>query len=118
MTFRALMLGIAFLPVPAFAADVDGKWVGSIALPTGDITLTYKFNAVGNTLTGSMAAPDGTETVISDGKIEGDKLSFAGTIMFVGRPFLVAYTGVLAGKEIKLTVDIGGQAVDFIVKKE
>ena len=116
MTCRALILGSAFLrflPLPP-------TWTvsGSGALQRLPVTLTFTFKAIGETLTGSTTAPDGTETVISDGKIEGNKLSFAGTIMFIGRPFLVTYTGVLAGKELRLTVDIGGQTVDFIVKKE
>jgi hypothetical protein len=55
MRFRAIawMLGLLLLAVPASAADVDGKWTGSVDTPNGAFPVTFVFKAEGSTLTGS-----------------------------------------------------------------
>lgn len=104
------------LAVSAFAADIDGKWTGNIESPNGPIALSYTFKADGNTLTGSMAGPDGMEIKIDNGMIDGNNLSFSVTINF-GEAFTLAYKGVLNGAELKLTSDFGGQPFEMVLKK-
>ncbi len=43
----------------ALAADVTGKWVGSVDTPNGPIELTYELKADGETLTGTRRERDG-----------------------------------------------------------
>jgi hypothetical protein len=52
----------------AYAADVGGKWTGSIAGPAGDFQLAFTFKADGATLTGSTMGFDGAEVPIKNGK--------------------------------------------------
>lgn len=103
---------------PARAADVDGKWSGSIEGPMGAVQIGFNFKADGTTLTGSLIAPDGsTELPIKNGKIDGDKISFVVSIDFGGMAFDLNYTGVVSPDTIKMTIDIPGMPVSFEVKK-
>jgi hypothetical protein len=77
MLRRAMMAGMLILLAAAVAAaaDVDGSWQGTVNGPNGDLTITFHFKAEGTALTGSVETPNG-ETPISDGKIDGNKISF------------------------------------------
>jgi hypothetical protein len=74
---RAIVAGglILVTATVAAAAEVDGRWQGTVNGPNGDFTLTFNFKAEGTTLTGSVETPNG-EQPISDGKVEGNKISF------------------------------------------
>ena len=63
------------LATPALAADVTGKWVGSVDTPNGPIELTYELKADGETLTGTVASAMGS-LPISNGKVVGDTLTY------------------------------------------
>ena len=107
-----LLLGIS-----AFAADVDGKWSGTVSTPGGDFPQTFTFKADGDKLTGSMTGMDGMEIKIADGKVDGNNISFSVTLDFGGMPFILSYKGVVSKDQIKLTGDAGGQAFELVVKK-
>ena len=112
MKYFSLILGLLLLTGFAFAADIDGKWSGTI---TGmDMPIEFTFKAEGQTLTGSHIV-SGTETAIKDGKIDGNNISFLVTLD-MGK--LVVHKGVLSGDQIKMTYDDGsGQTGEIIVKK-
>ena len=105
------------MAIPAFAADVDGKWLGSIATPNGDFQQAFTFKADGGTLTGSLTGIDGTEIPIKDGKIDGNNISFTVTLDFGGMPFTLAYKGIVSPQEIKLSGDAGGMPFELVVNK-
>jgi hypothetical protein len=119
MTQRICMLLLAILltAVPAFAADVDGKWSGTMATPMGDVPLTFTFKADGDTLTGSMLGMDGSEIPIANGKVEGDKISYTVTIDFGGMTLEMIYKGAVAKEEIKLDMEVFGMPFDLVVTK-
>jgi hypothetical protein len=71
----AAVLAVLAIAATAFAADVNGKWVGSVDTPNGPLELTYEFKADGETLTGSVTSPMGT-VALSNGKIAGEKLTY------------------------------------------
>ena len=77
MLRRAMVAGglILVAAAVAAAAEVDGRWQGTVSGPNGDFTLTFNFKAQGTTLTGSVETPNG-EQPISDGKVEGNKIAF------------------------------------------
>jgi hypothetical protein len=110
-------LGVLLLAAPAFAGDVDGKWTGSVDTPNGAFPVTFTFKSDGAALTGSMLGMDGMEIPISDGKIEGQNISFVVSLDFGGMPFVLSYKGVVSASEIKLSGDAGGVAFEFVVKK-
>jgi hypothetical protein len=59
----------------AFAADVTGKWVGSVETPNGTLELTYDFKADGETLTGTVASAR-ANLPLNKGKIAGGVLTY------------------------------------------
>jgi hypothetical protein len=117
MHIRNLILALILTAASAFAADIDGKWTGSIETPNGAVNVGFTFMADGATLTGTSTSPDGTDAKISDGKIDGNKLSFSVTVDFGGMPFTIAYTGELSGTNLKLTADFGGMPFEMALKK-
>ena len=112
-----LVVGLMLLAAPAFAADVDGKWTGSIETPMGTVPVGFTFKADGATLTGTSLAPDGGEIAIKDGKIDGNKIAFNVSLDLGGMAFDIAYTGVVTPEEIKLTADFAGMPFEYSVKK-
>ena len=104
--------------VTAYAADVDGKWGGSMSTPGGDFPVAFTLKADGTTLTGSTAGFDGSEVQIKDGKIEGNTISFTVTFDFGGMPFLMSYKGVVSPTEIKMNIDVAGMPLEVVLKKE
>ena len=72
----ASLLMIA-LCVPAVAADIDGKWTGSVQGPAGDTPVSFTFKSDGAKLTGTTPNPlDGTDVAIKDGKVDGKNITF------------------------------------------
>lgn len=100
----------------AFAADVDGKWTGTMATPNGEIPVGFTFKADGATLTGTTTGPAG-EIKIDEGKVDGDNISFSVTVDFQGTPLVLKYKGVVAKDEIKFTIDIFGMPFELLVKR-
>jgi hypothetical protein len=122
MKIKSLVLGsllasLAVFAAPAFAADVDGNWTGSLSTPGGDIPLSYTFKADGATLTGSTSSPDGMSIPIKNGKVDGNKISFSLDVDFGQGPTTFNYTGVVSPTEIKLHSSFMDQPIDFTLKK-
>jgi hypothetical protein len=115
--FLAIAAGVFMLAVSAFAADVDGKWNGTMTTPMGDVPVGFVLKADGAKLTGSTTGPDGAEVKIADGKVDGSKISFSVTFDFGGMPFTMNYAGVVSASEIKFTIDIFGMPLELVVKK-
>jgi hypothetical protein len=112
-----VMFVLVLAAAPARAADIDGKWSGSLDTPMGAVQVGFNFKADGATLTGTTTGPDGAEVAIKNGKIDGDKISFVVTIDFGGMMFDLNYTGVVAADTAKLTIDFMGMPMAFEVKK-
>ena len=93
---------MALVSIAAWAADVTGKWTGQMAGPNGEgFALTFNFKQDGAKLTGTVQGPQGDAIQISDGKVEGDKLSFVVTIEANGG-MKIMHDGTINGDEIKL----------------
>jgi hypothetical protein len=117
MNVKVFAIGLLLASSPAFAADIDGKWTGSIDTPNGPIALSYVFKADGATLTGSTQGMDGAAVQLKNGKIDGGKISFSMDLDFGQGPTTFMYTGVLAGAELKLHSEFMGMPIDFTLKK-
>src|SRR5262245_41293223 len=102
-----VLLALSFV---ASAADVTGKWVFEQAGRQGGnptkVTLTLK--AEGSKLTGNTSMPgrDGNamEAAITDGKIDGNNISFKTTRQMGDRTLTTEYSGTLVGDDLKLKV--------------
>jgi hypothetical protein len=90
----------------AFGADVSGKWKGSIETPNGPLEQTFTFKVDGANLTGGVSSQFG-ENPISEGKVDGDNISFIVVFKFEANEFRIAHKGKLTGEELKLDVSFG-----------
>jgi hypothetical protein len=99
----------ALLAVGAFAADVTGKWSWEAPGRGGQGTRTQSMTlkADGAKLTGSLEGPQGP-TEITDGKIDGDNVSFMVVREMNGNTMKMAYKGTLSGDDLKLTMTMEG----------
>ena len=116
MRLHKFVLGLVLLAASAFAADIDGKWTGTIPTPNGDFPQTFTFKANGAALSGSLIIMEGMEIPIADGKIDGNNISFSVTLDF-GMPFKITYAGVISGNDLKVKADANGMPFEFALKK-
>ena len=93
----------------ALAADINGKWTAEYEGRNGNKqTQTFDFKADGSTLTGTVQGRGG-EAQISDGKIDGDTISFTVTREFNGNSMKMNYTGKVSGDSIQFKMSIEGR---------
>jgi len=120
---KKLIFGTIIFLAVAFtlaAADITGKWVAQVEGRNGATQVTFDLKASGSTLTGTVtggmggggrrgggggaggaaAAPAATE--ISDGKIDGDKVTFSVKMDRGGQTMVTTYTGTFSGDDLKL----------------
>ncbi|HUV69602.1 MAG TPA: hypothetical protein VMW15_08065 [Terracidiphilus sp.] len=103
--------------VSALAADFNGKWNADVTTPRGTQTLNFDFHVDGATLTGKVTTPRG-ETDITNGKVDGDNISFDQVMNFNGNEFTITYTGKADGDTIKFTRQMGDRpASEFVAKR-
>jgi hypothetical protein len=100
------LLFLAFGSAAVLAADFNGKWTATVESPRGTQTLTFDFHVDGAKLTGTVTTPRG-DMPISEGKIDGDNISFAQVMNRDGNEFKIAYTGKAVGDTIKFTRQFG-----------
>lgn len=118
MKIRIALLS-CLLAVAAFAADATGKWTAEVPGRGGNtMTNTFTFKVDGSSLTGTLAGGRGGDVSISNGKADGDTITFDVTREFQGNSVTMHYTGKVAGDEIKFKVEReGGQAREFTAKR-
>jgi len=115
MKYFAFAVAVLLMAGIAIAADVDGKWTGTI--PGMDIPVAYTFKADGATLTGTSSGPENSTIPIKNGKIDGNNISFSVTFDMGGQGMKLDYKGVVSSDQIKLSFDMMGQTTEIIVKK-
>ena len=111
-----LLCALVLAPLTALAADIDGRWNGTVSTPDGEFPLTYTFRADGDTFTGSMFDGYG-EQAIDDGTIDGDTIRFSVSVEYGDGPFTLSYEGAVADNEIRLTSAGNGQRSEFVIKR-
>ncbi|MBX5494459.1 MAG: hypothetical protein IRZ15_03910 [Bryobacteraceae bacterium] len=101
------------------AADVTGTWKGTIETPNGSFERTFVFQVNGATLTGETSSQFTGKSAITDGKVEGDNISFTITVKFQDNDVKLNYKGKVSGDEIQFNVEApnGGPAIQYTVRK-
>jgi hypothetical protein len=119
-----LVILAATFAAAASAADISGTWRGSAQNQGGTIERTFVFKVDGNKLTGETTSEMMGKSPITDGKIDGDNVSFTITAKFQDNEMKMNYKGKVSGDTIKLTVDFsgfggggGGQTIEWTLKK-
>ena len=102
MVRRALVAAIlsALFAAASFAADINGRWEGTISGPNGDFQIAFNFKVEGAKLTGTVEGPNG-DIPIEDGKVDGDQISFK--THFGDNE--VNHEGTVSGDSIQLKVE-------------
>jgi hypothetical protein len=110
---KRLLLSLMVFAVAACAADIAGTWKGAAEGPQGAIERTFVFKVDGAKLTGETTSEMLGKSVINDGKVDGDNLSFTITANLQGNELKLTYKGKVSGAEMKLTSEISGGGGDI-----
>jgi hypothetical protein len=122
--FPRKVLGAAFLVLIGlacvYAADITGKWTAQFDTQVGLQKYTYEFKVEGATLTGKAIgdiAGAKSESVLQDGKINGDEISFVERQQYQGQEVRIVYKGKVSGDEIKFSRTVADQINEEFVAK-
>lgn len=112
----AMVAGL--MTVAAFAASIDGKWTGEMTTPNGSRPVNFTFTSDGTTLNGMTTGRQGAEVKITNGKIDGDNVSFDVTREMQGNTMTMHYTGKVSGDDLKLSIAReGGNPRELTLKR-
>jgi hypothetical protein len=103
---------LLILALGLWAADASGKWTFEQPGRNGSQTVTLDLKASGSTLTGTLAGGGraGAEpSPISDGKVEGNTVTFKVVREFNGNQFVTSYKGTVEGDTMKLDITRPGR---------
>jgi hypothetical protein len=118
--WHGALLGV--LAIAAYAADVTGKWTAEVPGRSGNMqTNTIVLKQDGTKVTGTLDGGRGGPVEITNGKVEGDTVSFTVVRNFNGNEIKQNFKGTVSGSEIKFTRTMEGgnaaQPVEFTAKK-
>ncbi|HVU36372.1 MAG TPA: arabinan endo-1,5-alpha-L-arabinosidase [Opitutaceae bacterium] len=118
MKFYLALLALAVAPVGLFAADVSGVWNAAFDTQIGPQKYTYTLKQDGTALSGKATADiagEKNESVITDGKVDGDHVSFTEKLTYQGNDLTITYAGTVKDDEMKLTRQVGEFATEELV---
>jgi len=96
---------VLVLAAACAAADITGTWKGAFQGPDGNIDMTFTFKQECAKLSGTVQPPGMDAIAFSDGKVEGDKLSFT----VAAGDMKVHHDGtIVSATEIKLSTRFEG----------
>jgi hypothetical protein len=96
--------------------DVAGKWETTRETPRGTMTSTFIFELDGNKLTGTVGSSRG-DTEISEGTIDGNKISFKVVMTMGDRTFEMSYSGTVEDDTITGTMETPRGEVPWTAKR-
>ena len=115
--FLILTVALALFTTGAFAADITGKWTAETKGRDGETrTQTFNLKQDGDKLTGTVSTQMG-ESQISDGKVDGDSVSFVVKMERNGNEMKMPYTGKVSGDEIQFKVESPRGTREMTAKK-
>src|ERR1019366_9288186 len=97
---------MAVCSLAALAADASGTWKASVETPNGTMENTFTFKVDGGKLTGTITMGPMGEAPISEGKVDGDNISFAVVRDMDGNQFRINYKGKVSGDEMKVSGEV------------
>jgi len=116
----ALITLLIAVALPAYAADLVGKWTSEFESPIGVQKYSYEFKQTGEQLSGEATHEHsmGKGTVeLKAIKIDGDKVTFTEALALDGNEITISYHGTISGDEMKLTRDVGDFGSEQLVAK-
>ena len=101
-TTSAILLAIAFVAMPAWAADdATGTWKWTSTRGDKTIESSAKLKVEGDKLTGVYVGRNNMETAITNGSFKDNMVKFDVPLDFNGNKFTIKYSGTLSGDTIK-----------------
>ena len=101
-TTSAMLLAIAFVAMPAWAADdATGTWKWTSTRGDKTIESSAKLKVEGDKLTGVYVGRNNMETAITNGSFKDNMVKFDVPLDFNGNKFTIKYSGTLSGDTIK-----------------
>ena len=117
---RKALLAVLFLALgsaAALAADFNGKWTAEVQGRNGPQTITFDFHVDGSALTGKVTTMRG-DVDISNGKVDGDNISFDQVMSMNGNSMTISYKGKADGETIKFNRAMGDRpAAEFVATR-
>lgn len=112
MKLKLALMTLLFAAI-SFAADVTGKWTGSVPGQDGqDMTVTFNFKVDAGKVTGTVTTPMGDAPVI-DGTVDGDNITFSTEF----NDMKIVHKGKIAGDAMDLDVTMGDNSFKMALKR-
>jgi hypothetical protein len=102
--FNSVVLAVCGVLFCLIMADVSGQWTGNVSMNGAKYPVTYDFKVDGNKLTGMSKSPLGS-SIITDGKVDNDKISFNLDV----KGELIPHTGKVYPDSVVLEIVYHGQ---------
>jgi hypothetical protein len=100
------------------AADPTGRWTATFPTEIGEQSYTFDFAVKGSTLTGTIKGNLTGESPVTEGKVDGDKITFVESVTFMEMPLRITYSGMMtSADEIKFTRNVADIANEELVAK-
>jgi len=100
------------------AADLSGTWTASFDTQVGTQNYTFTFEVDGDTLTGAAKSNLMGDSTLSEGKIDGDKITFVERGTYQGMELTFVYSGEIVGDEIRFKRELMGfPPEEFVAKR-
>ncbi len=114
---KILLVSIALFVSTALGADITGNWKGTATFGDNALERTFTFKVEGGKLTGETNSQMMGKSVINDGVVDGDNISFTITGNLQGSEMKLTYKGKIQGDAIHLSSDANGNAIEWVLKK-
>ena len=117
-----ILMTNALFPVTLTAIDVTGTWKADIETQVGKFKYTYMLKQQGTQITGKIISElegEKRETVVLEGKLNGDIIEFSEIMNFQDNELKISYKGKVTGDEISFIRQVGEFATEaFVAKRE
>jgi hypothetical protein len=117
---KGYLILMAVFALTASAADITGNWKATLDMGGQAMERTFTFKQDGAKLTGETTSSMLGKSTITDGKVDGDTVTFSITGNMQGQDVKMTYTGkIVSATEIKF--DVGGtigQNIQWDAKKQ
>jgi hypothetical protein len=97
----------------AFGADVAGKWKTTFEGQNGPREITFTIQVTEGKLSGTATSQQG-EAPITEGKVDGDKVTFT----VEREQFKAVFTGTVSGDKMKLSGTVGERTFEMVCDRQ
>jgi hypothetical protein len=115
-----IMMTNVLFPSTTMTIDVTGTWTADIETQVGKFKYTYILKQEGTQITGKILSElegEKRETVVVEGKLNGDTIEFVEMMKFQDMDLKISYKGKVTGDEISFTRQVGEYATEVFIAK-